>query len=117
METKLKKMTYLFGGGSLAFNVGDFKTLVTPKTTGTVDPQQIVVNAINYSLFFIGALALIFVVYGGILFVTSGGDAEKTTKARNTLLYAIIGIIVVVLAYVLINWIAGSGAGTLTNPS
>lgn len=71
--------------------------------------ESIVKNIINGSLFFIGAIALVFVIWGGILFVTSGGDAEKTTKARNTLLYAIIGIVVVVLAYVIVNWAAGLG--------
>lgn len=82
-------------------------TIPVPKTN--VDPKNVVVNIINYALFFIGALALIFVIYGGILFVTSGGDAEKTTKARNTLLYAIIGVIVVVLAYAIVNWAVGLG--------
>lgn len=83
-----------------------------PIVSGTVDPKNITVNIINYALFFIGALALIFVIWGGIQFVTSGGDAEKTTKARNTLLYAIIGVVVVVLAYAIVNWAAGLG-GTL----
>lgn len=80
--------------------------------SSSVDPKNVTTKIINYSLFFIGALALIFVIWGGILFVTSGGDAEKTTKARNTLLYAIIGVIVVVLAYAIVNW-ASSLGGTL----
>lgn len=84
-----------------------------PIASGSVDPKNIVTNLINYALFFIGALALIFVIWGGILFVTSGGDAEKTTKARNTLLYAIIGVVVVVLAYAIVNWASGLG-GTLS---
>jgi hypothetical protein len=77
--------------------------------SGSVDPKTLTVNLINYALFFIGALALVFVIYGGILFVTSGGDAEKTTKARNTLLYAVIGVIVVVLAYAIVNWASTFG--------
>lgn len=78
-----------------------------------IDPQQVVIRMITLALFFIGALAFVFVIWGGILFVTSGGDAEKTTKARNTLLYAIIGIIVVVLAYAIVTWASNSLAPSL----
>lgn len=82
-------------------------------TNASNTPEAIIMKLIGYSLFFIGALAFVFVIWGGILFVTSGGDAEKTTKARNTLLYAVIGIIVVVLAWVIVNWAAQSFAPNL----
>ena len=95
MKKELKKMAIAIPNISIA--------------SGSVDPKTITVNLINYALFFIGALALIFVIYGGVLFVTSGGDADKTTKARNTLLYAVIGVVVVVLAYAIVNWAAGFG--------
>jgi hypothetical protein len=109
MKNRLKKMTNMLFGGAIAFTTDDFADLIVPTTSTDMNPQEIVVMIINYSLFFIGALALIFVIWGGIQYVTSGGDAEKTTKARNTLLYAIIGVVVVVLAYGIVNWAASLG--------
>lgn len=81
--------------------------------TGNLKPEQVIMGLIQYALIFIGAIALIFVIYGGILYVTSGGDPEKTTKARNTLLYAIIGIVVVVLAYAIVTWASSWASGGL----
>lgn len=68
------------------------------------DPKAVVGRVIDYALWFIGAIALGFVIYGGVLYITSGGDSEKTTKARNTLMYAVLGIIVVVISYAIVNW-------------
>lgn len=96
---------------------GPFLTIPTIDIlTKNVEPDKVVLKLITIALFFIGALAFVFVIWGGILFVTSGGDAEKTTKARNTLLYAIIGIVVVVLAYAIVTWASTSLTGTITSP-
>ncbi|HUC88236.1 MAG TPA: hypothetical protein VMR95_03760 [Candidatus Binatia bacterium] len=53
----------------------------------------------------IGALALIIIIIAAIQFVTSGGDPQETAKARNTLLYAAIGLIVAVSAEVLVTFV------------
>jgi len=73
-------------------------------TGWNADPKSVVERVITYALFFIGAIALVFVIYGGVLYITSGGDSEKTTKARNTLMYAVLGIIVVVISYAIVTW-------------
>lgn len=82
--------------------------------SGTLDPAEVIVGLIQYALIFIGAIALIFVIYGGIIYITSGGDAEKTTKARNTLMYAVLGIIIVVLSYAIVTWASSWAAGGLS---
>lgn len=111
MKKAIKKLKYL-SFAAVAATTPPPPT-ITP-ITKPVDPQQVVIKLINYALFFIGAIALVFVIWGGILYVTSGGDSEKTTKARNTLLYAIIGIIVVVLAWAIVNWAANVFAPSVT---
>lgn len=73
-------------------------------TAGSGDLVTVVYGLIGYALLFIGAIALGFAIYGGVLFITSGGDSEKTTKARNTLLYSVIGVIVIALSYVILIW-------------
>ena len=67
----------------------------------------------NTAMFLIGALCVLMVVFGGFRYVISGGDAAKVTTAKNTILYAIIGVIVAVLAYAIVNFVTTSlGVGT-----
>lgn len=61
-------------------------------------------------LFIIGAVAVIMLVIGGIRYTISGGDQNQVTAAKNTILYAIIGIIVAILAYAIIGFVTGSFA-------
>ena len=49
-------------------------------------------------------------IIGGIRYVVSGGDSGAVTSAKNTILYAIVGIVVAILAYALVNFVVGSFA-------
>jgi hypothetical protein len=62
----------------------------------------------NVLLFLIGAIAVIMLIIGGIRYVISGGDQAQVTSAKNTILYAIIGIIVAFLAFAAVNFVADS---------
>lgn len=101
-----QKLTIL---GTFAYTVEDFNILAPDPNASPADPKQITVNIINYFVFFLGVIAVLAIVYAGILFITSGGDAEKTLRARNTLIYAIIGIIIIVLAFAIVRWLQGFG--------
>ena len=59
----------------------------------------------NTALFIIGALSVIMLIYGGICYTISSGDAKNVEAAKNTILYAIIGVVVSVLAYAIINFV------------
>lgn len=59
----------------------------------------------NTLLFIIGALSVIMIVYGGLRFVLSQGEEKGVTSARNTIIYALIGLIVAILAYALVNFV------------
>lgn len=63
----------------------------------------IVVNIINVAFMFLGAVAVIFLLYGSIRFILSRGDQKAVTAAKNTITYAIIGTVLIVLAFVLIT--------------
>lgn len=69
----------------------------------------------NILLFIIGAIAVIMLVIGGIRYTTSNGDSNSVSAAKNTILYAIIGIIVAILAYAIVNFVVGGLAGTTTS--
>jgi cytochrome bd-type quinol oxidase subunit 2 len=59
----------------------------------------------NTILFIVGALSVIMLIYGGLRYIISGGDSKKVTDAKNTIMYAIIGLIIAVLAYAIINFV------------
>ena len=72
----------------------------------------------NIMLFIIGVLSVIMLIIGGLRYVISGGNKDAVTSAKNTILYAIVGLIVALLAYAAINFVinvftpGGYGSGT-----
>lgn len=69
-------------------------------------------------LFIVGAIAVIMIVIGGLRYVISGGDASQIQSAKNTILYALVGVIVAILAYAAVNFVINSfvpSAGTGTS--
>jgi len=64
----------------------------------------------NVLLFIIGAISVIMLIIGGIRYVVSGGDSAAVTSAKNTILYAVVGIVVAILAFALVNFVIGSFA-------
>ncbi|RWZ79418.1 MAG: hypothetical protein EOT04_01715 [Candidatus Chaera renei] len=61
----------------------------------------------NILLFVVGAIAVIMLIIGGIRYVLSNGDQNAITGAKNTILYAIVGIIVAFLAFAAVNFVTG----------
>ena len=59
----------------------------------------------NTILYFVGIIAVIMLIWGGIRYVVSGGDAKKVTDAKNTILYAIIGLVISFLAYAIVQFV------------
>ncbi len=71
-------------------------------------------TVVNIMLFLVGAVAVIMLVIGGIRYVISGGNQDQVTGAKNTIMYAIIGIVVAFLAYAAVSFVTtnlSSGAG------
>lgn len=64
----------------------------------------------NVLLFIIGAVSVIMLVIGGIRYTISGGDSNQVTAAKNTILYAIIGIVVAILAFAAVDFVIKSFA-------
>lgn len=59
----------------------------------------------NTILYIVGIIAVIMLIIGGIRYVVSGGDAKKVTDAKNTILYAIIGLVICFLAFAIVNFV------------
>ncbi len=59
----------------------------------------------NTILAAVGLIAVIMLIFGGIRYIISGGDQKKVTDAKNTILYAIIGLIIALLSYAIVNFV------------
>lgn len=81
-------------------------------------------NVVNLLLFVVGILAVIVIIVGGIMYTTSGGDPSKVKSAKDTILYAVIGLVVAILAYSIVNFVvdafipgAPTGGGGTSPPA
>ena len=78
------------------------------------DVRYVVAYIIQIALSIVGILFVIYLVYGGFLLVTSGGNEEAVQKAKRTILYAIIGVLIVLASYS-ISLLVGSYFGKITS--
>ena len=60
---------------------------------------------VNILLYVLGAIAVIMIVIGGIRYTTSNGDQGQLTSAKNTILYAVVGLVIAVMAYAIVNFV------------
>ncbi len=76
---------------------------------GADSPGQTVDNiiklVINILSLIVGVVSVIMIIIGGLKYITSGGDSGNITGAKNTILYAIIGLVVVALAQVVVKFV------------
>lgn len=70
-----------------------------------VGPEGVFTKISNTLLLIIGVISVVMLIYGGFRYIISGGDNKKVTDAKNTILYAIIGLIISLLAYAIINFV------------
>lgn len=72
--------------------------------------ETTVTSVINIILYIVGILAVVMVIIGGVKYTTSGGDQNAVTSAKNTILYGIIGLVIAILAYAIVNFVIGKVA-------
>ena len=74
---------------------------------GTSPLQEQVKDIINGALYVVGVLAVVMVIIGGVKYTTSGGDQAAVTSAKNTIVYSIVGLVIAILAYAIVNFVIG----------
>lgn len=72
---------------------------------GGVNLQVTVKNVLSVVFAIIGIIAVIMIVIGGVNYMTSQGDSQKVQKAKNTILYGIIGMIIALLSFAIVNFV------------
>lgn len=86
---------------------------VAESTGGASSIRQLVLTMLRFFLGFLGIIAVIMIIYGGILYVTSAGNEESAGKGKKILMYAIVGIIIIFISFALVNTVLGGlGRGT-----
>lgn len=95
------------GGGAIDTST-DLPPIINQLSGGQTGLRGIVLAIINFFLTFLGLLAIIMVIYGGFLYVSSAGNEENVNKAKKILLYAVLGIVVIIVSGALVNTILGA---------
>ena len=67
--------------------------------------QETITKIVDIISFIVGAIAVVMIIYGGFRYITSGGDTTRVTAAKNTILYGIVGLIIVAIAQVMVKFV------------
>lgn len=95
----------------------------TSDAAGGLTMQQVITTVINTMLFIVGLLAVVMLIYGGIRYVTSHGDKAQVTAAKETIMYAVVGLVVAIAAFAVVQWITndvfkgGASSGSSSSES
>jgi len=76
-----------------------------PSLTQADSARSFILNVTNFVLGFLGLIAVLIIIYGGFLYLTAAGKEEQATKGKNSLTYAIIGIVIILGSYAIVNTI------------
>jgi hypothetical protein len=100
----------LFASNMAATNPSQETELdLKPVKNGGVSANESTINSVKNIVFGLaGSLALLFVVIGGFRYILSRGDPNATAQAKNTIIYALVGLIVTVLAYAIVGFAIGN---------
>lgn len=95
----------------------------TSDAAGGLTMQQVITTVIGTMLFIVGLLAVVMLIYGGIRYVTSHGDKAQVTAAKETIMYAVVGLVVAIAAFAVVQWITndvfkgGASSGSSSSES
>lgn len=98
------------GGSGLVGNASPTK--LTEATGGQTSFRELVLTFLNFFLGFLGILAVMMIIYGGVLYVSAAGNQDNIDKGKKIIMYAIVGIVIILLSFALVNTVLGGlGAG------
>lgn len=69
------------------------------------DLETTIINIINAVIGVLGLVAVVVIIIGGINYMMSSGEAAKVKKAKDTILYGVIGLVICVLAFAIVNFV------------
>ncbi|MDP3244630.1 MAG: hypothetical protein Q8M83_03140 [bacterium] len=120
MKTKIKILSafllnfFLFVFPILARAEEQQTSVALPNPLGTTYVPAIIGNIIMIFMGMAGSVALMMFIYGGALWLTSGGNSEKITKGRDIMIWTTAGLVVMFSAYIVTKFVIGALLGTGT---
>jgi uncharacterized membrane protein len=72
-------------------------------------------NVVNIFSIIVGIMAVLMIMYGGLRYIISGGDSRRVGLAKNTLIYAIVGLVIVALAQLIVHYVLSTANSVSTN--
>ena len=90
---------------SLFIYFAELDTTPLPHITDNAQSTNIVISIINTALVILGSVAVLVIVLGGIRYIVSRGDPQTVNKAKNAILYAVIGLVIAMSASVIVNFV------------
>lgn len=96
---------------NLLFN-GLFGSAATTSSGGinglvNMSGEELLANALNLTYFIAGIVAVIVIIISGMSYATSNGDPAKITKAKNMIMYAVVGLIIILVAFTITGFVTG----------
>ncbi|MBT7553447.1 hypothetical protein HN670_03185 [bacterium] len=105
----INKKKYLFLVSALLILPAHVQAVSLYNPLGNVDNLPALINnGIKGVLGIVGAVSLIMMVIGGVTWMTSAGNADRIRRGRDTLVWAIMGLLAVFLSYAIINFVFGA---------
>jgi lysylphosphatidylglycerol synthetase-like protein (DUF2156 family) len=92
-------------GNVVTGNPADGAECASSSSQSSKSLPAVIGDIVNIALFIIGAISVVMLIYGGITYSTSAGDSTKITKAKHTIMYAIVGLVVAILAYAIVGFV------------
>lgn len=100
----------LCGGANLKL---DSSTSCASTTQSTSNLDSFIAKLVNVFSVIVGVVAVVMIIFGGFRYITSGGDSGNISNAKNTIIYAIIGLVIVALAQFIVQFVLNRASSGL----
>jgi len=100
-----------YSASAAMINLNDAPANVREATNSEGSARTLARKIINFFLYFLGLIATGMVIYGGFLYITSGGEDGGVEKGKKILIYAAIGIILILTSFAIVNTLLQAGSG------
>ena len=85
----------------------DYANNLDLQTATQDDPRQMAVDVVKYLMTFLGIIAVVVILLGGFKWMTAAGNEDKVAEAKKLIIAGVIGLIIVLCAYAIVNFVVG----------
>lgn len=103
--------TPVMAGDPLGFDYADDLGL---ENTDVTDPRDMAVNIVQFFMTFLGIIAVVIILLGGFKWMTAAGNEDKVAEAKKLLIAGIIGLAIIISAYVIVNFVITTTNSVIT---